>query len=77
MRYYPAGKKYKIDSIWAGPYLIVATPRLDGGHSATPGRANDIHPLSGCEKDTPTQWAAVVDYDSSAGRYSGGSNVRC
>ena len=51
-------------------------PRLDGGHSATPGRASDIHPLSGCEK-YPTQWAAVVDYDSSAGRYSGGSNVRC
>ena len=39
-------------------------PRLDGGHSATPGRASDIHPLSGCEKDNPTQWAAVVDYDS-------------
>ena len=51
--------------------------RLDGGHSATPGRASDIHPLSGCEKDTPTQWGSVMDYDSSAGRYSGGSNVRC
>ena len=25
MRYYPAGKKCKLDSIWAGPYLIVAT----------------------------------------------------
>ena len=25
MRYYPAGKKCKLDSIWTGPYLIVAT----------------------------------------------------
>ena len=25
MRYYPAGKKCKLYSIWAGPYLIVAT----------------------------------------------------
>ena len=25
MRYYPAGKKCKLDSIWAWPYLIVAT----------------------------------------------------
>ena len=25
MRYYPAGKKCKLHSIWAGPYLIVAT----------------------------------------------------
>ena len=25
MRYYPAGKKCKLDSIWAGPYLIVET----------------------------------------------------
>ena len=25
MRYYPAGKKCKLDSIWAGPYLVVAT----------------------------------------------------
>ena len=25
MRYYPAGTKYKLDSIWTGPYLIVAT----------------------------------------------------
>ena len=25
MRYYPAGKKCKLDSIWAGPYLIVVT----------------------------------------------------
>ena len=24
LRYYPAGKKCKLDSIWAGPYLIVA-----------------------------------------------------
>ena len=25
MHYYPAGKKCKLDSIWTGPYLIVAT----------------------------------------------------
>ena len=25
MRYYPSGKKCKLDSIWTGPYLIVAT----------------------------------------------------
>ena len=25
MRYYPAGKKCKLDSIWTGPYLIVAS----------------------------------------------------
>ena len=25
MRYYPMGKKCKLDSIWTGPYLIVAT----------------------------------------------------
>ena len=25
MRYYPAGKKCKLDSIWTGPYLLVAT----------------------------------------------------
>ena len=25
MRYYPAGKKCKLDSIWVGPYLIVET----------------------------------------------------
>ena len=25
MRYYPAGKMCKLDSIWTGPYLIVAT----------------------------------------------------
>ena len=25
MRYYPAGKKCKLDSIWTGPYLIVTT----------------------------------------------------
>ena len=50
--------------------------RLDGGHSATPGRASDIHSLSGCKKDTPTQWGTVVPYDPSAGGYSAGSNVR-
>ena len=25
MRHYPSGKKCKLDSIWAGPYLVVAT----------------------------------------------------
>ena len=25
MRYYPAGKRCKLDSVWTGPYLIVAT----------------------------------------------------
>ena len=25
MHYYPVGKKCKLDSIWAGPYLVVAT----------------------------------------------------
>ena len=25
MRYYPTGEKCKLDSIWTGPYLIVAT----------------------------------------------------
>ena len=24
MRYYPAGKKCKLDSVWTGPYLVVA-----------------------------------------------------
>ena len=56
-------KKWKLDSIWTGPPSHSGHPRLDRGHSATPGRASDIHPLSGCEKYTPTQWAAVVDYD--------------
>ena len=74
MRYYPAGKKCKLDSIWTGPYLIVATLGWTVDIQRHP---DDIHPLSGCEEDTPTQWGAVMDDDSSAGRYSGGSNVRC
>ena len=62
MCYYPAGKKCKLDSYLKWALSHSGHPRLDGGHSATPGRASDIHPLSGCEKNTPTQWGAVVDY---------------
>ena len=47
--------------------------RLDGGHSETPRRAGDIHPLSGREKDPPTQWGAVVDCDSLSGGGGGGA----
>ena len=54
MRYYPSGKKCKLD------YLGGALPhsghsRLDSGHSTTPGRASDIHSLSGCKEDTPAR----------------------
>ena len=73
MRYYPVQTGLYLD--WALSHS--GHSRLDGGHSATPGRASDIHSLSGCEEDTPTQWGAVVAYDTSAVRYSGGYNVRC
>ena len=65
MRYYPAGKKCKLDSIWVGPYLIVATLSWTVG----------LHSLSGCEENTPTRWDAVMHCYTSDGRYSGGSNA--
>ena len=52
MRYYPAGKKCKLDYLdW--PLSHSGYPRLDGGHSETPRRAGDFHPLSGREEDPP------------------------
>ena len=53
--------------------------RLDGGHSETPRRAGDIHPLSGREKDTPTQ--SVDDYCACVqlpnGLLAGWSEIGC
>ena len=49
MRYYPAGKKCKLDCLdW--PISGGGPPRMDGGHSVTPGRAGDFDTLPGCEE---------------------------
>ena len=54
MRYYPAGKKCKLD--YLGRALSHSGhSRLDGRHSTTPGRASDIHSWPGCKEDTPAQ----------------------
>ena len=75
MRYYPAGKKV-LRLYLGGALSHSGHSRLDGGHSTTPGRASDIHSLPGCKEDTHARRGAVVAYDTSDGRYSGGSNVR-
>ena len=62
MRYYPAGKKCKLDSVWTGPSIYGGGhPRLDGGHSETPRRVGDFDTLPECEKGPPAEWGAVVD----------------
>ena len=74
MRYYPAGKKCKLDYLdW--PLSHSGYPWLNGGHSETPRRAGDFHPLSGHKEDPPTQWGTVVDCNSPAGGRPGGSDA--
>ena len=60
----PSGEEVQIGLYLDWPLSNSGHPRLDGGHSETPRQAGDIHPLSGREKDPPTQWGAVVDCDS-------------
>ena len=62
-------KKCKLDSYLDWALSHSSHSQLDGGHSATSGRASDIHSLSGCKEDTPTEWGAVLAYDPSTGRY--------
>ena len=57
MRYYPAGKKCKLD--W--PVSRGVYHRLGGGYPEASGHASDIDPLSGCEESSPAEWGAVVD----------------
>ena len=51
MRYYPAGKKCKLDS--GRPISGGGLSRMDGGNSETLGRPGDFDTLPGCEKGPP------------------------
>ena len=71
MRYYPAGKKCKLYSIWAGPYLIVATLGWTVGIQRHPDEPVIFIHCHDVKKIPPARWGAVVAYDT-----SDGSNVR-
>ena len=74
MRYYPAGKKCKLDSIWAGPYLIVATLGWTVGIQRHPDEpvifihCQDVRSLGpGCAFRNTTY--SVSDYAEPVGDY--------
>ena len=41
----------------------------------THGRASGIYSLSGCKENTLNRWDAVMAYNTSDGRHSGGPNA--
>ena len=63
--------------ILGGAHKMKTTPYHpeSDGHSTTPGRASDIYSLSGCKENTPIRWDAVMAYNTSDGRHSGGPNA--
>ena len=80
MRYYPAGQKCKLDkldSIWAGPYLVVATLGWTVGIQRHPDEpvifihCQDVKKIP--QPSGVQSWIMIP----SAGRDSSGSNVRC
>ena len=73
MRYYPAGKKCKLD--W--PVSDGGPPRMDGGHPETPGRAGDFDTLPRCEESFSAEWDAVVDCGPSASGCPDGPHAGC
>ena len=77
MRYYPAGKKCKLDSIWVGPYLIVATLGWTVGIQRHPDEPVILIHCQDVKKISPPggmqSWLTIPP----TWRYSGGSNAGC
>ena len=72
MRYYPAGKKCKLDSVWTGPYLVVAFLGWTVGIQKHP----DV-PVILIHCQDVKKWGAIVDRGPAAGGCPGGPYGGC
>ena len=58
MRYYPADKKCKLDSVWVGPYLVMS---IVGGAVGIQKHPDSPIPLIHCQEGSPAERSEVMD----------------